>query len=254
MASPFHKTCWSCCAMILAATCLHLFVNIGRLSAQEAKDQPKPATRQPADASKPEPLRPIATEPESIDSATLVDPKLRQKVTVDFVETSLTDVAAWLQQQTGFNVTLDTRSLDPIGIDANSPISEKLVDQPIYLLLDRLHPLNIGWRLNGGVFVFHAVTDESMLYNVQYNVGKLLDDGFLPRSLRATLQKCIVTRGGWIDDGGNGDLVQLGDVLFIRQDSRTHRRIAGLLAGLATPARRVLIDDPAPHEIGRAHV
>jgi len=41
--------------------------------------------------------------------------------------------------------------------------------------------------------------------------------------------------------------VQLGDVLFIRQDSRTHRRIAGLLAGLATPARRVMIDDPASH-------
>ena len=163
MASPFNKTYCSCCAIVLTATCLLLSVTIDWSSAQDAKDQSKQATKQTADASKPEPLRPIAAEPESIDSATLVDPKLRQNVTVDFEETSLADIAAWLQKQTGFNVTLDTRSLDSVGIDPSSPISEKLNDQPIYLLLDRLHRLNIGWRLNGGVLVLHAFTDESML-------------------------------------------------------------------------------------------
>ena len=200
-----------------------------------------------ADASKPEPLPPIADEPKSIDSATLVDPKLRQSATITFDETSLNEVAAWLQTQTGFNVTLDTRSLDEAGIDPSSPVTDKLQNSAIYLLLDRLQRYRIGWRLSGGVLQLHAHNDMMVLHNMQYNVGNLLDQKFEPNSLTKTLINCIGGGSGWSENGGRGDLVFLGDVLFIQQDGRAHRRIAGLFAALGSPARRVLIDDPAPH-------
>jgi len=227
--------------------------HFSRSLAQDAKETAKPtAVVPPAKVGNPEPLRPIPDEPKSIDAATLVDPKLRQPAKVTFDETSLSEVAAWLQKQTGFNVTLDTRSLDSVGIDPISPVTDKLQDSPIYLLLDRLQRLQIGWRLNGGVLQLHAYKNDMFLHNVQYNVGDLLDQQFDSMALQETLQRCNDSETGWSDDGGDGDMVLLGDVLFIRQDGRTHRRIAGLLAGLRSPSRRVLVDDPAPHAPIRA--
>ncbi|MFN9248929.1 MAG: hypothetical protein ACK6DS_17850, partial [Planctomycetota bacterium] len=89
---------------------------------------------------------------------------------------------------------------------------------------------------------------------VQYNAGDLLDQKFEADDLEEVILSVVEAGSGWTarDDQGEGDLIFLGDVLFIRQDERTHRRIAGLLAALRGPARRVLVDDPAEHAAIRA--
>ncbi|MFO0906418.1 MAG: hypothetical protein U0939_25660 [Pirellulales bacterium] len=221
--------------------------------AQEAKPAVPPAATPAAVAAEPAPAAvKVADEPKAVDSATLVDPKLRQPATIQFQETSLADVLVWLQKQTGLNVTLDARSLESVGIDSNSPITDRLDNAPVHQLLDRLQRHKIGWTLQGGVLQLHAFDDHVVLYNTQYNVGDLLDLKFDGEDLQSTLQHGITCITGWTDDGGAGDMVLLGDVLFIRQDSRTHRRISGLLAALRTPARRVLVDDAASHAGTRA--
>lgn len=215
--------------------------------AQEVKPSTPPATQGPALGGVK-----ISDEPTAIDSATLVDPKLRQLATIQFQDASFSEVVQWLQKQTGLNVSLDTRSLETVGIDANSPITDRLENSPVHQLLDRLQRHKIGWTLQGGVLQLHAQDDPRVLYNTQYNVGDLLDVKFEGEALQQSLRNGITCAAGWADDGGAGDMVLLGDVLFIRQDSRTHRRIAGLLAALRAPARRVLVDDAASHAAQRA--
>ena len=185
----------------------------------------------------------------AIDAATLVPLKLREPGEVNFSEASLSEVALWLQDQTGLNVALDQRSLAENGVDENSPVSDVLRKQPFYLLLDRLAEQKIGWRLEGGVLRLHGLDDSSMLRNQQYNVGDLLDQKFESEELEEVIFSVVEAGSGWTTRGenGEGDLIFLGDVLFIRQDERTHRRIAGLLAALRSPSRRVLVDEPAEH-------
>lgn len=228
--------------------------------------QPQPAGK--SEAAKPEAAKPaaapaaadapapaavvIADEPRAIDPGTLLDAKLRTLATVRFEETSLSEVAAWVQQQTGLNVILDARSLDTLGIAPSEPITDHLVNAPVYLLLDRLRQQRIGWRVAKGVLYLQAIGDRATIYTQQYNVGDLLDQHYKPQQLQDTIV-ATVQPGSWASAGGSaGDVAMLGDVLFIRQDARAHRAVAGLLAALRQPARRTLIDDPPANQPIRA--
>jgi hypothetical protein len=52
----------------------------------------------------------------------------------------------------------------------------------------------------------------------------------------------------WADAGGTGTAVMLGDVLFVRQSGRSHRKVLAFLESLRHPARRTLLDEPATHQ------
>jgi type II secretory pathway component GspD/PulD (secretin) len=237
----FHVRAWRTIVSVFFVACGLLFSEfvLGRVSGQDT-----PVTAAETSAT---PGFKVSDQSISIDAAGLVPLKLRQPATITFTEASLNEVAQWLQSQTGLNVTLDQRSLAEVDVDENSPVSDKLRDQPIYLLLDRLAQQRIGWRLDGGVLRLYGLGDSSMLHNLQYNVGDLLDQKFQPEDLEEVILRVVEAGSGWAgqDDVAEGDLIFLGDVLFIRQDARTHRRIAGLLAALREPARRGLVDDPA---------
>ncbi len=192
------------------------------------------------------PVVPIADEPKSIDPAELLDKRLSVIATVAFDETSLSDVAIWVQQQTKLNVILDVRSLENIGVLPSEPVTDALKDEPIYLLLDRLDRIGIGWRLSGAILYLHASRDKSTVYTVQYNIGDLLDQKFKQDELKDAITS-TVDPTTWNSAEIEGAAVLLGDVLFVRQVSRTHRRVAGLLAALRKPARRILVDDAPQH-------
>jgi hypothetical protein len=198
-----------------------------------------------------QPKAKISDSPRAIDAATLVPEKLRMLATVEFADASLSDVAKWLSEQTGLNVSMDTRSLEAVNIDENSPVSDQLQNQPVYLLLDRLSIQKIAWRLDGSILRLHGINDPSFLVNRQYNVGDLIDQKYKVDDLIETIQLTLDTGGGSKDAEAAGETVLLGDVLFVRRDDRTHRRIAGLLAALRSPARRVLVDDPLEHTATR---
>jgi hypothetical protein len=193
----------------------------------------------------------IADTPTYIDPAELLSPVLTKPVTKDFDEVSLSEVAAWLQEQTGLNVVLDERSLDGAGVLPSEPVTDRLLDAPLYLMLDRLESIGVGWRLAGGVLYLQKFQEESTVQTIQYNIGDLLDQKMKSDELRESLI-ASVDRSAWENADVDSAVVLLGDVLFVRQSPRTHRRVAGWLAALRKPARRVLVDDPAQHAPIRA--
>ncbi len=186
----------------------------------------------------------IADEPRYIDPITLVPMALRTKVTHSFHEVPLNEVAVWIQSETGLNVVLDERALDEDGVLASESVNESLSDVPLYQFLDRLERIGVGWSFDEGVITL--LPPLTSLRNVQYNIGDLLDLEFKPEMLISAL-KSTVSQDTWEEMGGSGTAVLLGDVLFVRQVPRTHRRVVGFLESLRHPARRTWIDEPQEH-------
>ncbi len=213
--------------------------------------QPRPAAKAAAkevDRTKIE----ILDEPRTIDPATLVPEILAKPATVTFKEASLKDVAAWLQTELKTGVLLDRPALNDEGRLVSDPVTDELNNEPVYLLLDRLRSLQLGWYLEAGLIhiTTQAKADEIMA-TVSYNLGDLFDVGYEPTSILTAIQEG--TSGQWdLVDGVGGDLVLLGDVLFARQTHHVHREVSGLLAALRKHGRRTFTNDPPQHEPLRA--
>ena len=187
----------------------------------------------------------VAETPTAIESATLVIEAVSKPQTVQFKDTSISEVADWIREKTGLNVVMDSRSLEAAGILSSEPINDSLTAAPMYLLLDRLANQKIQWSATGGIITLYAAKDQRAVYAVQYNVGELLDAKFKGEALVGAIESTI-DPDSW--SAGNASAVLLGDILFLRQSARNHRLVAGLLAALKSPSRRIVIDQPKEHD------
>ena len=187
----------------------------------------------------------IADEPKYIDPITLVPEPLRAKLTYTFQDAPLTEVATWIQSQTSLNVVLDERALEEKGVLVSEPVTESLVEVPIYQFLDRLERIGVDWSFEQGLVTL--IPKAASLRNVQYNIGDLLDLEFKAADLIPALTS-TVEPDSWVDAGDLGTAAVLGDVLFIRQFPRAHRKVVAFLEALRHPARRTWIDEPQEHE------
>jgi hypothetical protein len=193
----------------------------------------------------------IAEEPKSIDPATLVPAAVAQRVTVRFEQKPLRDIAKWLLDELSMTVLIDYPALADEGLLAGEPITDHLEDAPLYLLLNRLQSLQLGWYFEDETLYLTTKSQADQHHTtVPYNLGDLFDAGF--RS-DATLRAVGGTTGGvWEEMSGEGGAsVLLGDVLFVRQSDAIHQEIAGLLAALRTHGRRTLTNDPPEHGLIR---
>lgn len=211
-----------------------------------------PATESTAQDDEPESLKiVIADEPKTIDPATLLPEALAAPVIVEFDETSLKDVVEWLKSERQISILLDNKALSDANILVSEPVTDRLNDEPLYLLLDRLQTLDLAWYMQGGIL--HLTTTrvaQQHLSTIPYNLGDLLDAGYKADHLTRTVQ--AVTGGEWQAQGEKQSrIVLLGDVLFVRQTDEIHREVAGLLAALREHGRRTFTLDPPQNEVLR---
>lgn len=243
-----------------------LFLALGATRGM-SQDAPQPAApaAAPAQTASPEPAddsasaengetppQPkIADEPRTIDPARLVHPKLAVKVTVTFTESSLREIAEWIAENQNIPVLLDEYGLSDAGIATGEPVTDRLDDEPVYLLLNRLSSLGVDWYVEDDVLHISttALVAEHMT-TIPYTVGDLLDAGFEVDDLQDTIT--AATSGPWFDiDGAGGAIKWLGDVLFVRHTDQVHREIAGLLMALREHGRRTFALDPPQHHLVR---
>jgi len=187
----------------------------------------------------------IAEEPKYIDPIGWVPESLRKRVTHTFQEVPLNEVANWIQSQTDLSVVLDERALEEENLSSSELVTESLVDVPVFQFLDRLERLGVDWNLEGNMVTLLPL--NASLRNVQYNIGDLLDLDYQPNDLLSALTSTIAP-DSWLDAGGVSTAVLLGDVLFVRQVPRTHRKIAAFLEALRHPSRRTWVDESKEHE------
>lgn len=210
--------------------------------AEQAGEQP---AGQPAAGAAEKPALPeIPDEPKTVDPATFMPPKLAEPVTVDFTDSSIGEVAEWIRTQHGFPVLIDERSLSDNNVLVSDPVSDRLVNEPLYLLLDRLRLKGLAWYVEDNILRITTKDQaDEHLTTSQYLVGDLFDADYDSNTLIDVIQN--ETSGPWFDvDGIGGTIVLLGDVMFVRQTDRMQREVAGLLSALRKHGRMTFTLDP----------
>ena len=193
----------------------------------------------------------IPDEPKTVDPTTLLPAQLAVSVTHDFTDSSLREIVEWLQNEHGLVVLLDTKALADMGLSAAEPISDRLDNAPIYLLLNRLRSLGIAWYFADDVLhITSPEMAEQRPTTLTYNVSDLLDAGYDLETLVDTISSCIAP-DSWEAVGGVGGLNALGDVLFVRQTQALQLQVKGLLDALRNHARQTFVNDPVQHLVLR---
>lgn len=189
----------------------------------------------------------IADEPKTVDPANLMPAELARNATQDFSDSSLREVVDWLQTEQGLVVLVDERALAEIGVSPAEPISDRLDDAPLYMLLDRLQTIGIRWYFDEEIlYLTSEEKSETRAQMETYNVGDLLDADYKLSRLKKVIVETIAA-DSWTGVGGEGDLNALGDVLFVRQSDSLQRKVNGLLTALRGHGRRTFINDPNRH-------
>ncbi|HEV7280010.1 MAG TPA: hypothetical protein VGN57_07330 [Pirellulaceae bacterium] len=218
--------------------------------AAESEDAADPAA--PAEGEVEQPERPkvvIPEEPKTVDPAQFVPPKLAQPATVVFEEASLREVIDWLNAQ-GIVTLADAQGLTEASITLDAAVDDRLVDDPVYFLLDRLGTLDLDWYVEDDILhITSRERAEERTTTRSHNVGDLYDAGYDGDTLMDLISSTIDPES-WPEFGGTGSasLRGLGDVLFVSQNERNHRQILGLLAALRNHGRMTYIAEPPQHE------
>ncbi len=191
----------------------------------------------------------ILDEPRAFDPATLMEPRLAAPTTVTFDKVTMKELYRWLQEDQKLSVSVDAAAMKEKGILSSELVTDQLDNEPLYLILDRLKSLGIGWYEEGGD-LFLTTTDAASqkMMTVSYNLGELLDAGFEGERIVEAISSA--TGSTLIEQGDvDGAVVLLGDVVFVRQTQQVQREVRGLLAGLKKTGRRTLTMAPPQHAL-----
>ena len=192
----------------------------------------------------------IVDEPRTVDPATILPAAVVKPATVTFEETSLRDVAAWLQNEAGIPVFIDNAAIRDAGLLATEPVTDQLQNEPIYFLLDRLRLLDLVWFIEDNVVRIttnEMASDPQQFQTAPYAVGDLFDAGYSAGRVIDAIR--LVADVDWEEvDGVGGSIESLGDVLFVRQTRAGHRQIKGLLTALRKHARQTFAFEPPQHQ------
>ena len=226
--SPFQVG--SACALLwLSATALH---------GQDTQPAPAQAI--------PEPPR-ISDQPKTIDPAAFMPAQLSATATVDFTDSSLREVLNWLREEQNLVVLLENDALSEIGVLPGDPISDRLDEASIYLLLNRLRSLGLAWYFEDEVLHLTSVeVAEDRLTTIPHSIGDLLDVGYDVDTLALVIENAIAPES-WESNGGSGVVSFLGDVMFVRQTDNLQREVRGLLVALRDHGRQTFALDPPEH-------
>jgi len=232
MPTPSHNLtlCW-------IAVCLFLAFASSPLNADDAATSP---TTQ------------LADQPRFTDPTPFYPEPLRKKATVSFNETPLNEVCEWIASQSGMPVMLEEQQLEDYGIRPHEPWTDKLDNEPIYLLLGHLEEYELSWFLRAGVL--HISTTGHCLKTPRleiYPAADLLQRGFGMLSLHNTI---IAVTGSeergdnWQVNDGVGTIEIAGRCLVIRQTAAVHQEVARLLATLRRHGRQTFATDSPDHD------
>lgn len=194
--------------------------------------------------SKKKPPKKIELEPKTIDPAEVLPKVLTERVTADFSDSSLREFAQWLETERKLVVLLDTRSLTAAGISPAEPISDRLENEPVYFVLERLRALGVGWYLRDDVLHLTAEEEMDNLVTVPHDISRLLAQRYVPEQLYEVITTAI-DPDSW--DEEDASVTFLGDVMFIRHTDWVQYRITALLQALTRPAERTYVFEPIDH-------
>ncbi len=192
----------------------------------------------------------ISDSPKTVDPATLMPAAIAKPASVKFEDASIREVADWLRSNCSLPVLINERSFVDAGLSLNETINDRLENQPLYLLLNRLRNESLDWYVEDAILHIVAVNPSAdknrRMSTRSTNVGDLIDAGYLWDEITDTIVRTVAP-DSWDDVGGEGTVEIFGDVLFVRTSDELHMQVQGLLAALREHGRQTFIADPAQH-------
>jgi hypothetical protein len=169
-----------------------------------------------------------------------IEKVLDAKTEVDFSETPLEQVAAFLSDRCKINVSLDKKTLEQEGLGTDTPVTFKMSGIPLRSALTiLLRDLDLVW----------TVRDKTL----EITSRDALDGRFSPRVYAVSdltsnstglrdLIIAVLEPQSWDVFGGPGSIVadraQGKESLVVRQTEPVHRQVAAFLADLRTVAQQ----------------
>ena len=235
-------------AIGLASCVLHSGLTLRTTPALIAQE-PVPTTSVPPEQDRPA-IPEIPAEPRFVDPTDFLPAKLTKRVTVDMRSASLTELAQWLQTAGELNVLVQLSELEEEGISPSDPISDWLANEPLYLLLDRLQLMDVGWYYEGDILYLTtlSVVRNERQATVPYLLGDLLDNGYTGYQI-VDLIESLIEPDTWENNGGNGRINLIGDMIFVRSTGAIQRRVQGFLHAIEHHGRQTFIDVSATDQL-----
>ncbi|HZZ73020.1 MAG TPA: hypothetical protein VFE24_12270 [Pirellulales bacterium] len=214
-----HTRSWT--AGLLAQLCL-----VASVPGLTAADKPKAATARPVATSAPEPK----AEDKAADPAAISIPDaLNQKVAVEFIETPLADVLAFLSERTKVPFAFDQRGLNEAGIAADQPININIKNVTLKSALD----LILGQIKNDPTYALH---DEVLLITSRERASNWMTTKVYPLGDLAKTDMDIpallmahVEPQSWDAAGGHGSVHAVAGMLVVTQTYENFSEVENLL-------------------------
>lgn len=155
-----------------------------------------------------------------------------KKTEVEFVDTPLKEAINILKEQHKIEIMLDSTALSDEGIAEDSVVTMTIANVRFDSVLNLiLAPLQLDWIIQNEVLwiTTRTVANATMRTDVYHlpNLGK----GVAAKEV-GTLIEDTISPNSWEQQGGEGSLHIVDNLLVIRQSQRNHREIAQLLAKL----------------------
>ncbi len=157
---------------------------------------------------------------------------LEKPVSVEFTEAPLSDVLAFLAEQTGMNIVIDSVSLDEEGIAEDEPITLQMKDRPVReVLRELLEPLELTWRIEHEVL---QVTTDISVDRVGspriFSIRKLIDAGLDADTFVDMVSGTTLNNQGLADWQWTAS--RIGNAILVRDEQHNLQETAGMIRTL----------------------
>jgi hypothetical protein len=194
---------------------------------------------------------------------------LEKLVSVEFEETTLKKVAERLGQLGGFEVQIDVRALDDVGIHPDMPITKRLSGISLRSVLRiTLRELDLTYVIRDGVLLittpeeaqcqlvtkFYPIFDFPKRESIQGFGCAVRAQGPPDHDWIVELITSTVEPATWNEVGGPGSIEVLADLgcIVVSQEYGLHEDVAGLLHFLREYERRRRAGDTRPVRVYRS--
>jgi len=177
-----------------------------------------------------------------------VEQMLQRETTLDFVETPLRDVAAFLQEAHGVPVLLNVKALESLNITPDSPVTSNLKGVRLETALGIItRQLDLTYDVSDELIQITTEDDlvshpQARLYDcrdllalgpngIPATAGNELVKVETPadaEALKQTIMRCVEPQT-WENTNGTGTVENFKGMLIINHTSQTHRKVEKLL-------------------------
>ena len=179
------------------------------------------------------PREPVLSPSEDTPAQAIIRQKLAKPITLEFVDTPLSDVIDFLHDYTKINILLDRKALEEEGLTSDTPVTIRVEKISLGSALNvTFRALNLTWLIKDDcLIVTSRLAAGNQVVTRAYPVGDLAETPEQGARLAELIQRLVDPAGA----GTSGERIRyVGPIraVIVNDSAFIHERVAGLFAQL----------------------